>query len=133
MSFTAGDLSHNISKIMQDFVKAERVTLRTVKDISDLHSEILLLQLALGTGVDIIHSWAYDKYTTKLETLRIYCENNRENIVKVFPSLKEPITDFFEENPYDGSIDEDWEAAVDFESEQNEVFVGHIFNALQEL
>jgi len=126
MSFTAGDLSHNISKIMQDFVKAERVTLRTVRDLSELHSEILLLQLAHN-------SWAYDKYTTKLETLRIYCENNRENIVKVFPSLKEPITDFFEENPYDGSIDEDWEAAVDFESEQNEVFVGHIFNALQEL
>ena len=44
------------------------------------------------------------------------------------------MTDFFEENPYDGSsIDSEWEDAVDFEREQNENFVGHMFNALQEL
>ena len=112
---------------MQDFVKAERVTLQTVRDLSELHSEIMILQLSLGTG------WAYEKYNNKVETLQIYCFNNSEVIVKVFPSLKEPMADFLCDNPFDGSIDVEWEDAVDFEREQNEAFLGHLYNALRQL
>ena len=133
MSFTAGDLSHNISKIMQDFVKAEKEALRTVNILSSLHSDILMLDIACGTGQDSVHGWAYDKWKNRLVDLRKFCLLESDLILKVFPCLKDPLADFLKDCPYDMSDEFEEEFAYEFEEEQNEVFMDHLFQALQSL
>ena len=133
MSFTAGDLSHNISKIMQDFVKAEKEALRTVNTLSSLHSEILTLDLACGTGQDSVHDWAYDKWKNRLDDLHKFCLLESDLILKVFPCLKDPLADFLTDCPFDMSDEFEIERGFEFEEEQNRVFMDDLFQALQSL
>ena len=80
MSFTAGDLSHNIAKIMQDFAKAEKGEFRIVRELTRLLTKL--------------------KQVDFLPELDEFCRMENDLIVKVFPSLKKPIAEFNRGNPH---------------------------------
>ena len=128
MTFSPGDLSHNISKIMQDFMRDQQVTLKTVKDLTELHTRVEILQL-LEENTDEI----FRQFTDAWETLQIYCEHNRDTIVQVFPCLKQPLSEYLNDNPYDDNDMSQFDEAIDYETSQSEIWKQHLGKALEDL
>ena len=112
MAFTQNDVATCVSNLVQEFNDDLQLRLRVVSALSRLVGKLDVPEYADFGVRDNIHNEIWK-----------YCKENFEEIVQVYPDLKDAVTEYLKENPHNAEFELGYcEAFFVFELTQKDKF-----------